>query len=163
MHRLLLPNAKEIDHIDGNPTNNQRGNLRECTRTQNNANRWKTAKSSSKYKGVSKVGKKWGAWIGYKGKSYALGIYPDQEDAAKIRLQFNYEKTRLEHQQTMPDQIRLRCSGSAASIFPKIFRRFAGDSVGYRRRTSRMMFSYRKRSKYIFFPVPWAEYQPNFL
>jgi hypothetical protein len=58
MHRLVnkTPKGKFTDHIDGNPLNNQRANLRTCTIRQNGANMKKQPNKSSIYKGVSKDG-----------------------------------------------------------------------------------------------------------
>ena len=52
MHTLImgLKKGKEIDHIDGDGLNNQKDNLRFCTRSENNRNRKPYGKS--KYKGV---------------------------------------------------------------------------------------------------------------
>ncbi len=59
MHRLIMDAAKGtvIDHIDGDGLNNQRGNLRFCTRAQNFQNgRWRdTPGRTSKRKGVWRV------------------------------------------------------------------------------------------------------------
>jgi hypothetical protein len=46
---------KEIDHIDGNPTNNIIGNLRLASRSQNVANTRKKASSKNRLKGVTKT------------------------------------------------------------------------------------------------------------
>lgn len=53
MHRLIM-NAKKgqiIDHIDRNKLNNQKSNLRFCTRSENSKNR--KASGKSKYLGVA--------------------------------------------------------------------------------------------------------------
>lgn len=91
MHRLVL-NAKpgqQVDHLDGNGLNNQKGNLRFSTATGNARNRRKTASpTSSRYKGVvydkgARCGKKkWKAGIYYKGIRANLGRYLEEEDAA---------------------------------------------------------------------------------
>lgn len=52
MHRYILPMAgnNDIDHIDHNGLNNQKSNLRVCSRSQNNQNQ---RPKKAKYKGVS--------------------------------------------------------------------------------------------------------------
>lgn len=53
MHRELLKTPLFVDHIDGNGCNNQRKNLRSCTRAQNLQNRGKNKNNTHGYKGVS--------------------------------------------------------------------------------------------------------------
>lgn len=58
LHRVIMGNPIDlvIDHVDRNPLNNTRENLRICTRKENNWNRGKqrfnNGKASSQYKGV---------------------------------------------------------------------------------------------------------------
>jgi hypothetical protein len=65
MHRVIMntPDNLEVDHIDHNGLNNQRCNLRNCTRSQNHMN--KNPKGDSKYLGVSwdKSKNKWRTFI----------------------------------------------------------------------------------------------------
>ena len=79
-----------IDHIDGNPLNNRKNNLRICTNIQNIRNQRKRQKASSKYKGVSldktiklKKSKKWVAKISVNKKRICLGIFNSEIEAAK--------------------------------------------------------------------------------
>lgn len=74
MHRLILPEAKIIDHKDGNGINNTRANLRECTNKQNCGNYG----PRGKYKGVSKFGNKYMAKIANR----YLGLFETPELAA---------------------------------------------------------------------------------
>jgi hypothetical protein len=82
-----------VDHQDGDPLNCRRGNLRLCTRGQNNMNRKPQShnKWRSKYKGVSyrpgdKDGGK-GAWVAvieHENKQRYLGRFEDEYSAVKI-------------------------------------------------------------------------------
>ena len=87
MHWILLqpPKKLEIDHIDNNPLNNQKKNLRICTRSQNLANKPKYKIGTSKYKGVSwdKHNNKWVSCIKYNQKNIHLGRFKNEIDAAK--------------------------------------------------------------------------------
>lgn len=87
MHREIMKakKGKNIDHIDGNPLNNQKSNLRYATMAQNAWNRKGIDNSSSKYKGVSwaKTVNKWYACIKKHGKNKNLGLYDNEIDAAK--------------------------------------------------------------------------------
>ena len=100
MHRLLLQPAEEnvVDHIDGDPLNNQRSNLRECSHAENMRNRKLNANSASGLKGVyrdnsKRAGpKKWRAEIKSHGRKIYLGNHFTPEEAhaayrrAAIRL-----------------------------------------------------------------------------
>lgn len=89
LHRLIMGMAdsdkRPVDHIDHNPLNNTRANLRICTQSQNCMNRTKPKNASSKYKGVSlnKQFKKpkWRAYIRYESLIY-LGDFDSEKDAA---------------------------------------------------------------------------------
>lgn len=74
-----------FDHIDRDPANNQKLNLRLCTHQQNGMNRTKQKNVSSKYMGVSwhKTISKWIARIKKNGKLFHLGYFLKEEDAAR--------------------------------------------------------------------------------
>lgn len=72
----------EIDHIDGDKTNNQRSNLRFATRGQNRANSRLGKNNKSGYRGVRLKDKKWVAQITVLGKNIYLGRFEIKEDAA---------------------------------------------------------------------------------
>lgn len=93
MHSMIL-DGKEIDHIDHNGLNNQKSNLRLCTRSENSMNKTKRRGVSSIYKGVSffKKGGKWMAQITSAGKSIYLGYFVCEIDAARA---YNTKATEL--------------------------------------------------------------------
>jgi len=91
MHRIIMkpPNGMDIDHVDGNGLNNQKINLRICTRAENCHNTRKRAIRTSKFKGVSLVPNgsstiyKENMWkVQIQGKY--IGCYKEEITAAKI-------------------------------------------------------------------------------
>lgn len=87
MHKeLMTPSpGHEIDHADMNKLNNCRSNLREASRTLNNANHRPREGCSSKFKGVAwhKNYKRWWSYINKNGKRLSLGYFYDEVEAAK--------------------------------------------------------------------------------
>jgi hypothetical protein len=63
---------EQLDHIDGNPSNNKIENLRPCNYSENGRNRAKQVNNTSGYKGVSfhKHSRKWLAFCDGKGLGY---------------------------------------------------------------------------------------------
>lgn len=63
----------EVDHIDGDPSNNRWMNLREATRAQNNQNR--------RNAGVGRCNGKWRAYIKVYGIQRHIGMFDTEEEA----------------------------------------------------------------------------------
>lgn len=93
MHRQILNTIKtkiETDHIDGNGLNNQKSNLRTCTKQENCCNRSSRSDGVSKYVGISKHisrhGKQyWRARISSKIIRKSLGLFNTELEAAIAR------------------------------------------------------------------------------
>jgi hypothetical protein len=87
LHRYILaaPAGVDVDHINGDPLDNCRENLRLVTARQNQANSRKRKEASSKYKGVAwhPVSGKWRAYIAPDGKQQHLGLFSDEMEAAR--------------------------------------------------------------------------------
>lgn len=96
LHRLLLgdPKSMQIDHINGNPLDNRRCNLRICLNKENSRNCKKRGNRSSKYKGVSwwKRNSCWRVQITVDYVNYHIGYFPTEITAAKA-----YNAAALEH------------------------------------------------------------------
>ncbi len=80
MHRQILsaPKGLEVDHADGNKVNNQRGNIRCCTSTENKINQPAKPSNKTGLKGVafdSQTGK-YRSQIRVFGKRVELGRFP---------------------------------------------------------------------------------------
>lgn len=93
IHRIIM-NAtcyQKVDHIDGNPLNNQKSNLRICTQIENVRNQKIRKNNTSGYKGVTfkrrmiknKEYSYWCARLGFNNKRIHLGYFKTQIDAAK--------------------------------------------------------------------------------
>lgn len=86
LHNLIMnpPVGFIVDHIDHNGLNNQKANLRSCTKMQNSKNR--TGWGKSKYLGVSKrinqSSISWKAEINAENKRKYLGVFKSEEAAA---------------------------------------------------------------------------------
>lgn len=87
MHRVLMcpPDRMQVDHIDGDPLNNQRSNLRIATPAQNQHNRTrKHSGTSSRFRGVcwNRKSLRWQALIQISGRSVYLGLFDTEVEAA---------------------------------------------------------------------------------
>jgi len=93
MHRAIvermigrtLDGSEHVDHIDGNPLNNSRSNLRIVTNTQNAWNQHASKSNTSGYKGVCwhKRQQKWVAQICVNRRVIHLGTFETPEQGHK--------------------------------------------------------------------------------
>lgn len=91
MHRVIMKrmlqrdfkSGEKVDHIDNNPLNNTRDNLRVVTHAQNMANQGISKNNTSGYKGVTfkKTTSQWEAGIWINGKRKYLGLYDTPQEA----------------------------------------------------------------------------------
>ena len=87
MHRMILGlelgDGIHGDHINGNRLDNQRKNLRRCTKAENNRNRPRQSNNTTGYKGVSRVSgtDKYRAQIKVNGKKVSLGRFDTAQEA----------------------------------------------------------------------------------
>lgn len=88
LHRLVMnaPSNKVVDHINHNPLDNRKENLRVCNQSDNTINR----KSAKNYTGVQGVrlmpSGKWETRLTYHGKVY-IKRFPTLEEAVSYRKQ----------------------------------------------------------------------------
>lgn len=87
LHRLILNPQKGqiVDHVNGNPLDNRRCNLRVCSQSLNVAKGRKRNNTSSKFKGVywDRCRGKWKAAINAGGNYINLGHFTDELEAAQ--------------------------------------------------------------------------------
>ena len=85
IHNFILRTNKLIDHLDGIRLNNQRSNLRLCTKQENNWNQRKTKNQrTSKYKGVclDKGRNKFRSTISLNNNQIWIGYFDTETEAA---------------------------------------------------------------------------------
>lgn len=85
MHRMILPDCEEVDHINGDRIDNRSSNLRPATRRQNAMNMRIRKDGVSRYKGVywdSRAGK-WAVSIQANRERRYLGLFDDEKSAAR--------------------------------------------------------------------------------
>jgi hypothetical protein len=85
--------CKQYDHINRNPLDNRRANLRPATDSQNAQNRSLPSNNTSGFMGVcwDKESCKWLAYIKQNQKQIKLGRYIKKEDAVRARLKAEKE------------------------------------------------------------------------
>lgn len=90
LHRLVVncPDGLEVDHINGNPLDNRKENLRICTHAENTKNHQRLYKNNtSGYVGVyfSNVYNNWYVTISINNKTKRIGSYATKEEAIEAR------------------------------------------------------------------------------
>lgn len=77
---LRPPKGRVVDHIDGNPLNNSRSNLRICTQRQN-------AKNKHNVSNVQPLNGRWRARICHDYQQIHLGMFDTKEEAEAAVMQ----------------------------------------------------------------------------
>ena len=89
LHRFIVsaPSNMLVDHINGNPLDNRKSNLRLVSNQQNLFNTHNKGRGNNQRKGVSfrKDRGKWRAYITLNGKQKTLGLFNSEEEAIMAR------------------------------------------------------------------------------
>jgi len=85
LHRQITgaERGQVVDHINGNPLDNRRENLRICTQAQNTRNSRMHRNNRLGVKGVYEQGGRYRAQIRADGKKVCLGYFSTAEEAAR--------------------------------------------------------------------------------
>lgn len=81
LHRFLFPGAKTVDHVDRDPHNCLRHNLRDGTGI-NQLNSPKRPATRSRFRGVAAMRDKWQARVTVDGQRHNLGTFATEDEAA---------------------------------------------------------------------------------
>jgi hypothetical protein len=94
LHHEILPKREGfvVDHINGNPLDNRRENLRYATHGQNLSNQAGHRNRTSPYKGIRKRRRRWFATITAAGRSIWTSGFTTPEEAARA-----YDELALTH------------------------------------------------------------------
>ena len=77
--------STQIDHIDGDGTNNKLNNLRDVTNRTNCQNQRQSRNNTTGTTGVYCSGSKWRVYIGVNGRDVYLGSFTNKDDAIAAR------------------------------------------------------------------------------
>jgi hypothetical protein len=129
MHREIMKaeDGVDVDHINGNPLDNRRENLRVCTRKQNCANSRARTNTSSRYKGVNfdlQTGK-WRARIKVEGEEISLGRHKTELQAAiaydKAAFEFHGEFAKLNTEMSLQNKTTKEDAEKWGATYGKAF------------------------------------------
>lgn len=94
MHRELLGlehgDPRQADHVNHDPLDNRRSNLRVATVAENGQNR-RGGYGRSRHRGVSFLKGRWVAAVVLDGKAHYLGLYDDEDEAGRVAARFRAE------------------------------------------------------------------------
>lgn len=88
LHRFIMNETDSnvlIDHINRNPLDNRKCNLRRCTKQQNCCNRKVHKQNKTGHKNISIRNGRYAVHIYKNGKQHYIGSYAELEDAIKAR------------------------------------------------------------------------------
>lgn len=94
LHRFIMncPDDMQVDHINNDPLDNRKSNLRICTNNENQFNKKKNLKkiNTSKYKGVTLCAqtKRWRAQGNVNNKRVNIGRFNTEKEAALAYNEF---------------------------------------------------------------------------
>ena len=88
LHRLLMQPGPglQVDHVNHDPLDNRRANLRVCTPHENAMNHPTQQNNTSGYRGVFRRGQRWAAKIRFHRKLVHLGTFSDPTSARAAYL-----------------------------------------------------------------------------
>lgn len=129
MHRLVMglyekgDKKIQVDHINRNPSDNRKNNLRLVTNQENSFNHGLCSNNTSGITGVywSKGSKKWAAQIVYNGKVISLGTYENKQDAIIARKKAeekyfgNYKLENIVLNHILNDNGKVYCDNAATT------------------------------------------------
>ena len=156
MHRAIMGlekgDKRTVDHIDGNGLNNQKSNLRICTKKENSRNITKDksdTKKTSKYKGVYKRFNLYFAVIMVDYQYISLGSFRDEDDAAlaydlaALKYFGEFANTNLKIDYTDFDKFSLQVE-SSKYIHPPKTSKYQG--IHYAKRIDRWVAKYKGKT-----------------
>jgi hypothetical protein len=94
LHRAIAgKDGLEVDHESLNKRDNRRANLRVATHAQNHENRPANSNATSRFRGVcwDSTRQRWHAKCKLKGRTYNLGRFLSEQDAADAAARFRAE------------------------------------------------------------------------